>query len=34
VLQGDLSYFEGSATGVVQAVGAEIGDLFDMDISL
>jgi uncharacterized membrane protein YjgN (DUF898 family) len=34
VLEGDLSDFRGTDTGAVQAAGAELGDIFDMDLSL
>jgi uncharacterized membrane protein YjgN (DUF898 family) len=33
-LQGELSYFQGAEASAVQAVGAELGDFFDMDLSL
>lgn len=34
LLEGDLTDFRGSETDTVQAVGAEFGDFFDMDLSL
>ena len=34
LLEGDFTDFSGSAAGTVQAAGAEIGDFFDMDLSL
>lgn len=34
LLEGDLTDFRGSETATIRAVGAEFGDLFDMDISL
>ena len=34
VREGDIAGFEGRETGAVRAVGSEMGDFFDMDISL
>jgi uncharacterized membrane protein YjgN (DUF898 family) len=33
-LDGDLSAFRGSETTAVRAAGAEIGEFFDLDVSL
>jgi uncharacterized membrane protein YjgN (DUF898 family) len=34
LLEGDLSDFHGTETSAVQAAGAELGDFFDLDLSL